>query len=266
MVTTAVRPQTPGELLRSSLSVGAAGFIKIIPHILLGIGLLAGWIYTLLVVLTGSGSFEFNPTRLQALMAYGKTAFLVSIPFAIVGLILTCAVWGRVASVLTGQDMSVGESLRLGVSRWWPYFWANAILIVATIMGSLTLALVGGVLSVAMTLGLTFLMLVFGSIYHAAVVLEGNGPISGLRRCCDLVLPHMGHAAGSFLLVFLVGIGLSLGAKTAGSLVGARELLELVIEVAVSMLFLAAAIVIHADLKSRNAPPEADEELELSPV
>lgn len=276
MVTTAVRPKTAGEILRTTVSVGAAGLIKIMPHILLGIGLAFGWVYTLLMVPTGSGTPNLKAVRgldIQGLLAYGKTALLISIPFFIVGLIITCGIWGRIASVLTGREMSVGESLRLGASRWWSYFWANVVVFLAMFMGSVFLALFGGVLSVAMTLVLTFLMILFGSSYHAAVVLEGNGPFSGVRRCFDLVLPYMGHAAVSFLLVFLVGFGLSFAAQLTGSISAVTGgggtvtgLIQAVVQVAVSVLFLAAAIVVHSDLAVRSAPPETDGDLEPSPV
>ncbi len=116
-------------------------------------------------------------------------------------------------------------------------------------------------------------MLVFGSIYHATVVLEGRGPFSGLRRCFDLVLPHMGHATISFLLVFLIGLAFSLGAEMTTSILTLQGgggivtgAIQLATQVAVTMLFLAAAIVVHSDLKARTDPPEVGEELELSPV
>lgn len=277
MVTTAVRTQTAGEILRASISVGLAGLLKAIPHFLMLVGLAFGWVYTLLLVLTGSANMNVDTLRgldVQGLMSMGKTALLISIPFLIVGLIIACGIWGRVASVQTGREMSVGESLGLGISRWWSYFWANVIVAFAMFMGSIFLALFGGVLGVAMMLGLIFLMLVFGSVYHAAVVLEGQGPFSGLRRCFDLVLPHMGHAAGSFLLVFVVGVALSLGAEMLGGAVALQSsdgssmpgIIHTVAEVAVSMLFIAAAIVIHSDLKVRVDPPEMDEEPELTPV
>ncbi len=275
-MTAAVRPRTAGEILRSSVSVGGAGLLKVIPHLLLGIGLTFGWVYTLFLVHTGSGQMSLDALRgldVQALMSMGKTALLISIPFIIVGLIITCGIWGRVGSVLTGREMSVGESLGLGVGRWWSYFWANVIAFLAMFLGSLCLGFVGGVLSVVMTLGTMFLMLVFGSIYHATVVLEGRGPFSGLRRCFDLVLPHMGHATISFLLVFLIGLAFSLGAEMTTSILTLQGgggivtgAIQLATQVAVTMLFLAAAIVVHSDLKARTDPPEVDEELELSPV
>ena len=43
-------------------------------------------------------------------------------------------------------------------------------------------------------------------------------------------------------------------------------LIQLVIQIAVSMLFLAAAIVVHSDLKNRTDPSGIDDEQELSPA
>lgn len=244
----AIRPLRLGEVLDGAFKLFVANWrtILLVAGIfIVPLQLLAGYLQRDLL---GAGFLEImtDPSAAQTFFETGggPSEDLALLIGALDGLLVTPLVTGAVAAVVgasyLGQELGVGGALGAAARRWWalilswvlllvavavPFFVAGGLIAVGAVAGlPVVVTVLVGILVVALS---ATVALGLGALFAAvvpAIVLEGLGPIAGIRRSVGLlrprVLPVVGTVVVTFLLVMAVSLALGGIPQTVGMLMG----------------------------------------------
>ncbi len=165
MYALATQPQGIGKILDSGVKLYLAGFSKFI--ILSLVGGFAGVAPQLL------GMAPFDPSNPQSIP--DPATLIGSVVFSlVVAVTILVAIIYRLGGVAAGRETTMGESIALGLKRLIPVIVAWILYVIAMMVGFVLLVIPG--LIVMITL----------SFFAAAMVLDGEGPVSGLKRSHNL--------------------------------------------------------------------------------
>lgn len=245
----AIRPLHLGELLDGAFKIFIANWRPIVVAtgvFLVPLQLASAYLQRDLL---GGGLLEMigDPTTTQMLGEGGgigeDQAILLGMAQSLVILpLVTGVVAAIVAASYLGGSLRVGEALAAGVRRWWALIASWLLLIVASLLplglavGILPLAAAGGVPVAGVVLLGTVLVLgglavssgvaALFAAAPAAIVIEGLGPVQGLRRSARLLrprlLPVLGTLTVAVLLVFVLSMVLGGIPQFAGLMAGDR--------------------------------------------
>lgn len=223
----AIRPLNLGELLDGAFKLFVANWRTIV--VVTGIFLVPLQLVSAYLQrdLLGGGMLEMirDPAATQMFTEAGgigeDLAILLGVAQSLVILpLITGAVAAVVAASYLGGSLQAGEALAAGVRRWWALIASWLLLILASL---LPLGLAAGILPLAATAGVPLVgvvllgvVLVLGGIAGslgvaslfaaapAAIVVEGLGPLQGLRRSARLVRPRLLAVLGSLVVAVLL--------------------------------------------------------------
>jgi len=143
-------------------------------------------------------SVDSNP--FQSLGA-NLTLVLTTFVGFLVGPLIAGAVAKAVATSYLGGEISTGEALRASLRCWWPL-----------LAGSILVHLVEGVSLLGCCIGLLFVMPLW-MVVSPAIVVEGLGPVQGMKRSFQLCTTRYWPVLGIALLSGLI-------TQTLGGMVG----------------------------------------------
>ncbi|HUH06606.1 MAG TPA: hypothetical protein VML96_02255 [Egibacteraceae bacterium] len=165
---------------------------------------------------------------------------LLALPF------IAGAISKVVAASHLGEQIGAGPALAAAGKRWWsllgswilvhliefgPLIVAIGIAVAGAVMGSAPLAILGVLLAVAAGLAILPIMALFVAV-APAIVVEGLGPIEGMRRSARLMRPRfwpvLGAAVVSGLLASVISAALSFVPQTMALLIGMHRAWPLV--------------------------------------
>lgn len=245
----AIRPLNLGELLDGAFKLFIANWRTIVVVagvFLVPLQLLSAYLQRDLL---GGGLLEMmrDPAAAQMFGEAGSMgedwAILLGVAQSLVILpLITGAVSAVVAASYLGGSLEAGAALAAGVRRWWALIASWILLIVASMLslglavGVVALVAAGGVpLAVTVVLGIVMVLagiaawLAVASLFAvapAAIVVEGLGPVQGLRRSARLLrprlLPVLGTLTVASLLVFVLSMVLGGVPQFAGMMAGDR--------------------------------------------
>lgn len=188
-------PLSIGGVLDDGFSLLKASFSSV-----LGLAFVAAYISNLPNMVADPQTETVDPADMAFAVLY-----LFLLPLS---LILFGAMIARINAISSGLEMSLGESLRVGLRRFFPLLFCWILFIVAIMLGFVALVIPGLILSVS---------LLFAPYL---VITDTVGPIDSIKRSHKLVWGHWWRTAALFAVVFfivaaayiLIGI---LGAMTA---------------------------------------------------
>lgn len=245
----AIRPLNLGELLDGAFKLFIANWRTIVVVagvFLVPLQLLSAYLQRDLL---GGGLLEMmrDPAATQMFGEAGSMgedwAILLGVAQSLVILpLITGAVSAVVAASYLGDSLEAGAALAAGVRRWWALIASWILLIVASMLslglavGVVALVATGGVpLAVTVVLGIVMVLAGIGAslavaslfaVAPAAIVVEGLGPVQGLRRSAQLLrprlLPVLGTLTVASLLVFVLSMVLGGIPQFAGMMAGDR--------------------------------------------
>jgi len=164
---------------------------------------------------------------LLSLVPGGKLAGIGSVITGVAGLLASAAIAFAVARLLdsstTSEELTVGSLYRAARARFWPIFGLGVVTAVAAIP-----------LVILFPLGIY--VLVRWSVSWVAVILDGHGPIDGIKRSWELTRGSWWHtlvvALGAVLLVALLQVvvgGIFIAAAGGANLVLQNEALSTIL-------------------------------------
>lgn len=245
----AIRPLNLGELLDGAFKLFIANWRTIVVVagvFLVPLQLLSAYLQRDLL---GGGLLEMmrDPAATQMFGEAGSMgedwAILLGLAQSLVILpLITGAVSAVVAASYLGGSLEAGAALAAGVRRWWALIASWILLIVASMLslglavGVVALVAAGGVpLALTVVLGIVMVLAGVGAslavaslfaVAPAAIVVEGLGPVQGLRRSARLLrprlLPVLGTLTVASLLVFVLSMVLGGIPQFAGMMAGDR--------------------------------------------
>lgn len=245
----AIRPLSLGELLDGAFKLFVANWrtlVVVTGIFLVPLQLLSAYLQRDLL---GGGLLEMmaDPTAAQMLGETGgfgedRAVLLGFVQSVVILPLITGTVAAVVAASYLGGSLPAGAALAAGVRRWWALIGSWLLLLVASILplglaiGLLPLAAAGGVpVAVIVALGIVVVLagiaasLAVASLFAAApaaIVVEGLGPLRGLRRSARLLrprlLPVIGTLVVAVLLVSVLSMVLGGIPQFAGMMAGDR--------------------------------------------
>ena len=250
MYALASQPQSIGKILDSGVKLYVAGFKKFI--ILSLVGGFAGVAPQLLGVTTVDPS---NPQGMP-----DPATFIGLMVFSLaVGLTIMAAIIYRLGGVAAGRETTLGQSIALGLKRLLPLIVAWILYAIALLVGLALLVIPG--LIVMITL----------SFFAAAMVLDGEGPVSGLKRSHNLAwgswwritivytIPSVIIMVLYFAIMMVFGTAIGLGMPADPAEYELMLQTQLYLNIAVgamsallSPLYYAIMITLYHDLKMRK--------------
>ena len=237
-------PMTTGVLLDRAFRLYSANFA-----LMLGIAAAAYvpfYLIMLVIELTVGGNLSVRGGSLSTLLF--QVVFMVlwaSIAFPVASGATTYAISER----YLGNDVTIGDALRRGLSHFWPLSFAQITATIRVMFGFLLLIIPG------------ILWMLSYSLIVPAIIIEGQNSTSSLRRSRDLIRGYRGKTFCILLVVnllqvvlgggvgFIAGIFLSSDAGSGAVLTSATNNL---LSIFLTPLGIIAAILLYYDMRIRK--------------
>ena len=237
-------PMTAGVLLDRAFRLYSANFA-----LMLGIAAAAYvpfYLIMLVIELTVGGNLSVRDGSLSTLLFH--VVFMVlwaSIAFPVASGATTYAISER----YLGNDVTIGDALRRGLSHFWPLSFAQITATIRVMFGFLLLIIPG------------ILWMLSYSLIVPAIVIEGQNSTSSLRRSRDLIQGYRGKTFCILLIVNLLqvvlggGVGVVAGiffSSETGSGAVLSSAMNNLLSIFLTPLGIIAAILLYYDMRIRK--------------